>query len=88
MSRDRGEETKMNTGPGTVFNDPNIHPFKRMIMARDTREEILQLQAQLRQEREAREHVAWLRFKKRSGSEESYLVLCDSDAPGAFKVYR
>jgi hypothetical protein len=31
-------------------------------------------------------YVAWLRFK-RSG-EYTQVVVCDSDAPGAFKVYR
>jgi hypothetical protein len=50
--------------------------------------QVAQLSDQLRREREAREHVAWMRYKKRGGSDESFLVLCDSDAPGAFKVYR
>lgn len=34
------------------------------------------------------EHCAWLVFKRRDGSDQSYLSLCDSDTPGAFKVYR
>ncbi len=36
---------------------------------------------------EAIEHVAWLRYKFYDGGRVS-LRLCDSDSPGAFKVYR
>jgi hypothetical protein len=39
-------------------------------------------------EKQNREHVAWLRYKKRGGSDEPTIVLCDSDDSGAFKVYR
>jgi len=34
------------------------------------------------------EHVAYLRFKTRNDTGETYLQLCDSDSVGAFKVYR
>lgn len=34
------------------------------------------------------EHVAWLCFGHRSDNHQPYLFLCDSDTPGAFKVYR
>ena len=34
------------------------------------------------------EHVAWLRFLHRGDNQQPYLTLCDSDDPGAFKVFR
>lgn len=34
------------------------------------------------------DHVAWLRFNDHNGRTPTTLHLCDSDAPGAFKVYR
>lgn len=39
-------------------------------------------------ERIKSEHVAWLCFRHRADNEQPYLVICDSDVPGAFKVYR
>lgn len=34
------------------------------------------------------EHVAWLRYNDHNGQRPTTLHLCDSDAPGAFKVFR
>lgn len=34
------------------------------------------------------EHTAWLRYVHIDGRDESRIVVCDSDAPKAFKVYR
>ncbi len=34
------------------------------------------------------EHVAWLRYDDHNGMRPTTLHLCDSDAPGAFKVFR
>lgn len=34
------------------------------------------------------DHVAWLRFNDHNGRRPTTIHLCDSDAPGAFKVYR
>jgi len=36
----------------------------------------------------ARQHVAWLRYNDHNGRRATTVHLCDSDAPGAFKVYR
>lgn len=36
----------------------------------------------------AREHVAWLRYKIGNDGRPTTIHVCDSDAPGAFKVYR
>lgn len=36
----------------------------------------------------ASEHVAWLRYNDHNGARPTTIHLCDSDAPGAFKVYR
>ena len=33
------------------------------------------------------EHVAWCRYQPAKG-DSTKIVLCDSDAPGAFRVYR
>lgn len=33
-------------------------------------------------------HIAYLRFRKRSDNLQPYLVLCNSNDEGAFKVYR
>lgn len=34
------------------------------------------------------DHVAWLRYNDHNGARPTTIHLCDSDAPGAFKVYR
>lgn len=34
------------------------------------------------------EHTAWLRYVRIDGRDESRIVVCDSDEPKAFKVYR
>lgn len=34
------------------------------------------------------DHVAWLRFKTGNDGRPATIHVCDSDAPGAFKVYR
>ena len=34
------------------------------------------------------DHVAWLRYNNHNGQKPTTVHLCDSDAPGAFKVYR
>lgn len=34
------------------------------------------------------DYVAWLCFKHRHDNQQPYLIVCDSDTPGAFKVYR
>lgn len=37
---------------------------------------------------ELADHVAWLRYSEYNGTRPATIHLCDSDAPGAFKVYR
>jgi hypothetical protein len=34
------------------------------------------------------DYVAWMRFAHRTDNQQPYLQICDSDAEGAFKVYR
>jgi hypothetical protein len=34
------------------------------------------------------DYVAWLCFRHRNDNQQPYLAVCDSDSPGAFKVYR
>ena len=41
-----------------------------------------------RERPEPSQHVAWLRYKPGNDGRPTTIHLCDSDAPGAFKVYR
>jgi hypothetical protein len=47
----------------------------------------LEAAAALSAERDS-EHVAWCRYNDHNGARPVTIHLCDSDAPGAFKVYR
>ena len=51
-------------------------------------EEAIELRAENEVLRKDKEHVAWLRFRHRGDNQQPYLSVCDSDAPGAFRVYR
>lgn len=53
------------------------------------RARVAELEAALaKREADDAEHVAWLRYDDHNGMRPTTLHLCDSDAPGAFKVFR
>lgn len=46
-------------------------------------------EAKAKLEKQGSEHVAWLRYKSDpTGNKPPRIKLCDSDDPGAFKVFR
>ena len=50
--------------------------------------EIVQGKSVPPQSNDINDYVAWLCFRNRKDNQQPYLAICDSDTPGAFKVYR